>query len=293
MKRIALFLLTNLAIVLMLSVIAQLLGLDRTMGAHGIDLGALLTFAALFGFGGALISLAISKWSAKMAVGAHVIHQPESAVEAWLVDMVSRQARAAGIGTPEVAIYESDDVNAFATGMQRDNALVAVSSGLLRRMTRDEAEAVLAHEVSHIANGDMVTLTLIQGVVNTFVIFLSRVIGWFVDRVILKNQDGPGIGYYATFFALEIILGVLATMIVMAFSRHREFRADAGSGQLVGRGKMIAALRRLQSLHEAQQLPERVAALGISGRRQRGWLGLFASHPSLEARIEALLRNER
>lgn len=264
MKRIA-FLLTNLAVVVTLSAVAQILGLDRIMGAQGLNLGALLGFAALFGFGGAL-SLAMSKWSAKMAVGAHVIQQPSTAAEAWLVDTVARQARAAGIGMPEVAIYESDEVIAFATGMSRNNALVAVSTGLLQRMTRDEAEAVLGHEVSHVANGDMVTLTLIQGVVNTFVIFISRVVGWFVDRVILKNEEGPGVGYYVTFFALEIVLGVLASMIVMAFSRRREFRADAGGAQLAGRGKMISALKRLQAVQDESQLPERVAVPGIQVR---------------------------
>ncbi len=293
MKRIALFLLTNLAVVVTLSAVAQILGLDRIMGAQGLNLGALLGFAALFGFGGALLSLAISKWSAKMAVGAHVIQQPSTAAEAWLVDTVARQARAAGIGMPEVAIYESDEVNAFATGMSRNNALVAVSTGLLQRMTRDEAEAVLGHEVSHVANGDMVTLTLIQGVVNTFVIFISRVVGWFVDRVILKNEEGPGVGYYVTFFALEIVLGVLASMIVMAFSRRREFRADAGGAALAGRGKMISALKRLQAVQDESQLPERVAAFGISGKGRLGWMRFFASHPPLEERIEALQMNSK
>ena len=288
MKRIALFLMTNLAVVVTLSIVAQILGLDRIMGAQGLDFTALLGFAALFGFGGALLSLAMSKWSAKMAVGAHVIDHPTTSAEAWLVDTVARQASAAGIGMPEVAIYESDEVNAFATGMNRNHALVAVSTGLLQRMTRDEAEAVLGHEVSHVANGDMVTLTLIQGVVNTFVIFISRVVGWFVDRVILKNQEGPGVGYYLTFFVLEIVLGVLASMIVMAFSRRREFRADAGGAQLAGRGKMIAALRRLQSMQEESQLPARIAAFGISGKGRNGWMQWFASHPPLEERIEAL-----
>jgi heat shock protein HtpX len=288
MKRIALFLLTNLAVLVTLSVIAHLFGLSQIAGAQGLDFGALLAFAALFGFGGALVSLAISKWSAKLAVGARVIERPTNATEVWLVDTVARQAKAAGIGMPEVAVYESDEVNAFATGMNRNNALVAVSTGLLERMTRDEAEAVLGHEVSHIANGDMVTLALIQGIVNTFVIVIARGVGWFVDRVVLKNEEGPGIGYYVTFFVLEIALGILASGIVMWFSRRREFRADAGGAGLAGRNKMIAALERLQALQEASQLPERVAAFGISGGRKSGWARFFSTHPPLQERITAL-----
>ena len=288
MKRIALFLLTNLAVLVTLSVVAHLFGLNQFIGAQGLDFGALLAFAALFGFGGAFVSLAISKWSAKMAVGARVIEQPSTSTELWLVDTVARQARAAGIGMPEVAIYESDDVNAFATGMSRNNALVAVSTGLLQRMTRDEAEAVLGHEVSHVANGDMVTLALIQGVVNTFVIAISRAVGWFVDRVILKNEDGPGVGYYVTFFVLEIALGILASGLVMWFSRRREFRADAGGAALAGRPKMIAALKKLQALQDTTQLPERVAAFGIAGGGKSGWMKFFATHPALEDRIAAL-----
>ena len=288
MKRIALFLLTNLAVLVTLSVVAHLFGLNQFIGAQGLDFGALLAFAALFGFGGAFVSLAISKWSAKMAVGARVIEQPSTSTELWLVDTVARQARAAGIGMPEVAIYESDDVNAFATGMSRNNALVAVSTGLLQRMTRDEAEAVLGHEVSHVANGDMVTLALIQGVVNTFVIAISRAVGWFVDRVVLKNEDGPGVGYYVTFFVLEIALGILASGLVMWFSRRREFRADAGGAALAGRPKMIAALKKLQTLQDTTQLPERVAAFGIAGGGKSGWMKFFATHPALEDRIAAL-----
>jgi heat shock protein HtpX len=220
--------------------------------------------------------------------GARVIENPASATEAWLVDTVKRQAKAAGIGMPEVAVYESDEVNAFATGMNRNNALVAVSTGLLQRMTRDEAEAVLGHEVSHVANGDMVTLALIQGIVNTFVIFIARAVGWFVDRVILKNEEGPGIGYYVTFFVLEIALGILASVIVMWFSRRREFRADTGGADLAGRTKMITALERLQSLQGAPQLPERLAAFGISGGGKAGLAKLFSTHPTLEDRISAL-----
>jgi heat shock protein HtpX len=288
MKRVALFLVTNLAVLVTLSAVAHFFGLDRIAGAQGLDFGALLAFAALFGFGGALVSLVISKWSAKMAVGARVIERPANPTEAWLVDTVARQAKAAGIGMPEVAIYESDEVNAFATGMNRNNALVAVSTGLLRRMTPDEAEAVLGHEVSHVANGDMVTLALIQGIVNTFVIAIARAVGWFVDRVILKNEEGPGIGYYVTFFVLEIALGILASGIVMWFSRRREFRADAGGAGLAGRNKMIAALERLQSLQGDTQLPERVAAFGISGGGKSGWARFFSTHPALEDRIAAL-----
>jgi heat shock protein HtpX len=291
MKRIALFLLTNLAVLVTLSAVAHLSGLDRFIGAQGLDWGALLAFAALFGFGGALVSLAISKWSAKMAVGARVIERPANPAEAWLLGTVARHAKAAGIGMPEVAVYESEEVNAFATGMSRNRALVAVSTGLLQRMTRDEAEAVLGHEVSHVANGDMVTLALLQGVVNTFVIVIARAVGWVVDRVVLRNESGPGIGYYATFFVLEIALGILASGIVMWFSRRREFRADAGGADLAGRAKMIAALERLRSLQEAPQLPERVAAFGISGGGKSGWARFLSSHPALEDRIAALRAN--
>jgi heat shock protein HtpX len=288
MKRVALFLVTNLAVLVTLSVVIHVFGLNRFISAQGLDFGGLIAFAAVFGFGGAFISLAISKWSAKTAVGARVIEQPSNSSERWLVDTVARQAKAAGIGMPEVAVYDSDEVNAFATGMSRNHALVAVSTGLLQRMTRDEAEAVLGHEVAHVANGDMVTLALIQGIVNTFVIVISRAVGWFVDRVILKNEHGPGIGYYVTFFVLEIGLGILASGIVMWFSRRREFRADAGGADLAGRNKMIAALERLQSLHESPQLPERVAAFGISGGGSSGWRRFFATHPPLSERIAAL-----
>lgn len=287
MKRIALFLLTNLAVMVTLSVVVHLFGFDRFISAQGLDFSGLLAFAAVFGFGGAFFSLAISKWSAKMAVGARVIETPANSTEAWLVSTVSRQATAAGIGMPEVAIYDADEVNAFATGMNRNSALVAVSTGLLQRMTRAEAEAVLGHEVSHVANGDMVTLALIQGIVNTFVIVIARAVGWFVDRVVLKNEEGPGVGYYVTFFVLEIALGILASGIVMWYSRRREFRADAGGASLAGRAAMIAALEKLKALSEESRLPERVAAFGISGRRG-GWMQFFATHPPLEDRIAAL-----
>jgi heat shock protein HtpX len=287
-KRITLFLLTNLAIVLVLSFTARVLGLDRFLMSNGLNLGGLLVFAALFGFGGSLISLAISKWSAKMAVGAQVIENPSNASERWLVDTVRRHAQLAGVGMPQVAIYDAPEINAFATGANRNNALVAVSTGLLRHMTPDEADAVLGHEMSHVANGDMVTLALIQGVVNTFVIFFARVIGSIVDRVVFKNEDGPGIAYWVTSIAAELVLGIGATVIVMWFSRRREFRADAGGAELAGRGKMIAALQRLQAAHEESTLPDRVEAFGISGRRRGGIAALFMSHPPLEVRIAAL-----
>lgn len=286
-KRITLFLITNLAIVLVLSFTARILGIDRFLMSNGLNLGGLLMFAALFGFGGSLISLAISKWLARRAVGAQIIGNPSNASERWLVDTVRRHAQLAGIGMPEVAVYEAPEINAFATGANRNNALVAVSTGLLRHMTPDEADAVLGHEISHVANGDMVTLALIQGVVNTFVIFFARVIGSVVDRAVFKNEDGPGPAYWVTSIAAELVLGILATIIVMWFSRQREFRADAGGAQLAGREKMIAALRRLQAAHEPSTLPDRVQAFGIAGR-SGGIAGLFMSHPPLERRIEAL-----
>ena len=288
MKRIFLFIVTNLAVMLVLSISMKLLGLDRALAGAGFNFTATLTMAAIVGFGGALISLAISKWSAKMMTGARIIQVPADSTERWLVDTVKRQAQAAGIGMPEVAIYDAPDVNAFATGMNRNNALVAVSTGLLHTMARDEAEAVLGHEVSHVANGDMVTLTLIQGVVNTFVIFLSRVVGYVVDRLILKNERGYGIGYFVTTIVAELVLGVLASVIVMWFSRHREFRADSGGAKLAGRENMIAALQRLQAVQETQtNLPAQMKAFGISGGGG-GISRLFMTHPPLEERIAAL-----
>ena len=289
MKRIVLFVLTNLAVMLVLSITARLLGLDRLLGG---GMGGLLVFCAFMGFGGAFISLAMSKWSAKRMTGAQVIDTPSSSREFWLVETVRKQAEKAGIGMPEVAIYDAPDVNAFATGMSRNNALVAVSTGLLNSMREDEIEAVLAHEVSHIANGDMVTLTLIQGVVNTFVFFLARIIGQFIDRVVFRSESGQGIGYYVTVFVAEMVLGVLASIIVMWFSRQREFRADAGAAQLAGSGKMIAALQALQRAHEPPQLPSQIEAMGISGGGGSGLKQLFLSHPPLGERIEAL-RNAR
>ena len=286
MKRVALFLATNLAILLVLSVAARLLGLDRQLAGGGF--GGLLLFAALFGFGGALISLALSKWMAKRAMGVRVIAQPENATEAWLVDTVREQARHAGIGMPEVGLFDSDTPNAFATGARRDNALVAVSTGLLNGMSQREAEAVLAHEVSHVANGDMVTLTLIQGVVNTFVIVLARIVGNVVDRTIFRSEDGRGPGYLVTVLAAELVLGVLASLIVLRFSRQREFRADRGGARLAGIDNMINALERLRAF-QAQPLPSsQLAAFGISGAVGAGVKRLFMTHPPLEERIAAL-----
>jgi heat shock protein HtpX len=289
MKRVVLFIITNLAIILVLGVVLSLLGVERILDEQGIglDLYNLLVFASVFGFGGSLISLAISKWTAKRLTGARVIEAPGNTAEAWLVNTVRRQAELAGIGMPEVAIYNSPDVNAFATGMRRNNALVAVSTGLLQAMNEAEAEAVLAHEVSHVANGDMVTLALIQGVVNTFVIVLSRVVGHMVDRTVFKTERGHGPAFYITSIVAQLVFGILASMIVMWFSRHREFRADAGSADLAGREKMIAALQRLQKT-TTHPLPDQMAAFGISGARGGGLRRLFMTHPPLEERIEAL-----
>jgi len=287
MKRIFLFILTNMAVLLVISITLRLLGVDRWMDETGaIDFSALLVLSAVIGFSGSLISLAMSKWSAKRMVGAQVIDNPVDPTERWLVDTVSRQALSAGIGMPEVAIYDAPDVNAFATGWNRNDALVAVSTGLLRNMSRDEAEAVLAHEISHVANGDMVTLALIQGVVNTFVIFFAKLFGYFVDRVILKNDRGHGIGMIAAEIVAQLVLGILASMIVMWFSRQREFRADAGGANLAGRQKMIAALQRLKANHGQATLPEQMAAFGISGGKS--FAKLFMTHPPLDERIAAL-----
>lgn len=290
MKRIFLFVLTNLAIVFVLSITLRLLGVDRILDAQGTGLNynSLLIFSAVMGFGGALISLLISKWTAKRLTGAQVIETPKTPTESWLVETVRRQAQQAGIGMPEVAIFPSDDVNAFATGASRNNALVAVSSGLLNRMTEEEAEAVIGHEISHVANGDMVTLALIQGVVNTFVIFLSRVIGQIVDRTIFKTERGHGPAFWITAMISELVLGILASMIVMWFSRQREFRADRGGAQLAGRNKMIAALERLRANVNRPHLPDQMQAFGVSGPIANGVKRLFMSHPPLEERIAAL-----
>jgi heat shock protein HtpX len=287
MKRIVYFLVTNLAIVLVLSITMRILGVEPYLNANGLDLGNLLAFAAIMGFGGAFISLAMSKWTAKRMSGAVVIQEPQTLTEIWLMKTVRVQAEIAGIKMPEVAVFDSPEVNAFATGMTKNSALVAVSSGLLNAMSKDEAEAVLAHEVSHIANGDMVTLTLIQGVVNTFVMFFSRVIGYTVDKVIFKTEKGTGPAFIITMIIAELLLGVLATMVVMWFSRQREFRADAGAARLSSANKMIAALQRLQAVHEPSVLPKQMVASGIAGG-QANWTSLFASHPSLSARIAAL-----
>lgn len=291
MKRVLLFVATNIAVILVLSIVVNILGVDRFLYANGINYVSLLIFAGIFGFGGSFISLAISKWMAKWSTGAQVIMQPRSDTEIWLMNTVQKQASRAGIGMPDVAVFESDSPNAFATGMNKNNALVAVSTGLLRTMKRDEVEAVLGHEISHVANGDMITLSLIQGVVNTFVIFISRVVGYFVDRVILKNEEGHGLGFFITTIVAQIVFGILASVIVMWFSRQREFRADAGGAQMAGTGSMIAALESLQrSAHEP--LPDQMTAFGISGKpSQHGLKLLFMTHPPLEDRIEALKRS--
>ncbi len=290
MKRILLFVVTNLAVVLLLGMITRLLGVDRFLYQSGLNLPSLLVFAAIFGMGGSLISLLMSKWVAKMSVGAQIIEQPRTQTERWLVETVQRQAQAAGIGMPEVALYDSPEPNAFATGASRNNALVAVSTGLLEQMSAYEVEAVLGHEVSHVANGDMVTLSLLQGVLNTFVIVLSRVVGYLVDQFLSRGEEnrGPGIGYMLTSFVMELVFGLLASLIVMWFSRYREFHADAGGARLAGRGKMIAALERLQQLHEPSQLPSQMAAFGINGGLGDGLRKLFMTHPPLEERIAAL-----
>ena len=285
-----LFLGTNLAILVMLSLSMKLLGIEPYLAQQGVqfNLQSLLIFAALFGMLGSIISLLISKWTARRMLGLRVLVQPETATEAWLVETVQRQAAQAGIGNPEVAIFESPQANAFATGANRNNALVAVSTGLLKGMQKNEVEAVLGHEISHVANGDMLRLALIQGVVNTFVIFVSRVVGHVVDRVVFRNQRGTGPGYWITTVIAELVFGLLATMIVMWFSRRREFRADSGGAALAGRAAMISALERLQSFSEPQGLPNRLAAFGVSGRDSSGFRHLLMSHPPLAERIEAL-----
>jgi len=289
MKRIFLFILTNVAVLAVISITLRLLGVDRVLDESGaINFSALMVMSAVIGFSGSIVSLLMSKWMAKRSVGAQVIENPQDPTERWLVETVHRQALAAGIGMPEVAIYDAPDVNAFATGWNRNNALVAVSTGLLHSMSRDEAEAVLAHEVSHVANGDMVTLALIQGVVNTFVVFFAKLFGILVDRVLLKNdgRNGPGIGAFVAEMVAQVVLGILASIIVMWFSRQREFRADAGGANLAGRQKMIAALERLKANHEQAVLPQNMAAMAISS--QGGFSKLFMTHPPLEERIEAL-----
>ena len=287
MKRIFLLIVTNMAVMVVLSIAASVLGVNRYLAANGINYGQLLGFAAIMGFGGAFISLLMSKTMAKFSTGAQVITTPGNSTEYWLMETVGRQAKAAGIGMPEVAIYEGDP-NAFATGAFKNSALVAVSTGLLESMTRDEVEAVIGHEVAHIANGDMVTLTLIQGVMNTFVVFLSRVIGYVVDKVVLRNtSDGPGVGYIITTIVMDLVLGVLAALIVAWFSRQREFRADAGAARFMGRTQpMVNALARLGGL-DPGEMPKSLAAMGINSRPS-GLLALFSSHPPIEQRIARL-----
>ncbi|MGR9086863.1 MAG: protease HtpX [Gammaproteobacteria bacterium] len=287
MMRIFLFLATNAAILVVISIVFNLLGLSSVLDAQGVDLdiNALLIMSAVIGMTGSFISLVMSKWSAKNAMGVHVIEQPQNQTERWLVDTVARLAREAGIGMPEVGIFQAPEPNAFATGMNKNSALVAVSTGLLQAMNADEVEAVLGHEISHVGNGDMVTMALMQGVVNTFVYFFATIIGHVVDRVVFRTERGYGPAYYITQIAAQIVLGILASMLVMWFSRYREFRADAGGAQLAGRHKMIGALHALQRAHEPQPLPGQLAAFGIAGR---GMMRLFMSHPPLEERIAAL-----
>ena len=290
MMRIILFLATNAAILVVVSIIFNVLGLSGTLDAQGIDLNlnALLVMSAVIGVTGSVISLAMSKWSAKKAMGIHVIEQPQNQTEQWLVDIVARLAGQAGIGMPEVGIFQTPEANAFATGMSKNSALVAVSTGLLQNMSADEIEAVVGHEISHVANGDMVTMALMQGVVNTFVYFFATIIGHLVDRVVFKTERGYGPAYYVTQMAAQIVLGILASMLVMWFSRYREFKADAGGANLAGREKMIGALRALQRGHAAEELPGQLAAFGINGAGVRK---LFMSHPPLEERIAALQNN--
>ncbi|MGZ5014007.1 MAG: protease HtpX [Methylobacter sp.] len=290
MMRIFLFIATNAAILVVVSIIFNILGLSSTLDAQGIDLNlnALLVMSAIIGMTGSIISLAMSKWSAKRAMGVYVIEQPQNQTEQWLINIVSRQARQVGIDMPEVGIFQTHDANAFATGMSKNSALVAVSTGLLQNMNPDEVEAVVGHEISHVANGDMVTMALMQGVVNTFVYFFATVIGHVVDRVVFKTERGYGPAYYITQMAAQVVLGILASMLVMWFSRYREFKADAGGANLAGREKMIGALRALQRGHETEDLPGQLAAFGINGG---GMSKLFMSHPPLEERIAALQSN--
>jgi heat shock protein HtpX len=290
MMRIALFLATNAAIMVLISIVFQVFGFEGILAENGVDLNlqALLVMSAVIGFGGSFISLAMSKFLAKRSMGVKIIEQPANKTEQWLVGTVQRQAQKAGIGMPEVGIFDSPEPNAFATGMSRNNALVAVSAGLLQNMDADEVEAVLGHEITHVSNGDMVTMGLIQGVINTFVIFLSRVIGHVVDRVVFKTERGYGPAYYITSIVAQIFLSILASMIVMWFSRRREFRADAGGASLAGRNKMVAALQALQRGGKPHDLPGEFAAFGISGGLGTGIKKLFMSHPPLDERIAAL-----
>ncbi len=289
--RILLFLATNMAVLVLVSIIFNLFGLEGILAQNGVDLNlqSLLVMCAVFGFGGSFISLFLSKWMAKRGTGTYIIETPRNQQEQWLVDTVAELAKDAGIGMPEVGIFSSDASNAFATGWNRNNALVAVSSGLLQRFSPDEARAVMAHEIGHVANGDMVTLTLIQGVVNTFVMFLARIIGHTIDRVVFKTERGFGIGYYVVTFVAEIVLGFLASMIVCWFSRRREYRADAAGASLAGSGAMIGALQRLRAEQGLpQDLPGELTAFGITEKMKDGMARLFSTHPPLEDRIRAL-----
>jgi heat shock protein HtpX len=290
MMRIILFLATNFAIMIVVSIVFNVLGLSSALDAQGINLNlnALLVMSAIIGVTGSVISLAMSKWSAKNAMGVQVIDRPQNQTEEWLVNIVAKHAEKAGIGMPEVGVFNTPEPNAFATGMNKNSALVAVSTGLLQNMNADEVEAVLGHEISHVANGDMVTMALMQGVVNTFVYFFATIIGHVIDRTVFKTERGYGPAYYITQMVAQVVLGILASMLVMWFSRYREFRADAGGANLAGREKMISALRALQRGHEAQDLPGQLAAFGINGG---GWNKLFMSHPPLEVRIAALQNN--
>jgi heat shock protein HtpX len=291
MMRIILFLATNIAIMIVVSLVFSVLGLGGVLNAHGtgLDLTALLIMSSIIGITGSVISLAMSKWSAKKAMGVYLIEHPQNQTEQWLLAMVSRQAQQVGIDMPEVGIFQTSDINAFATGMNKNSALVAVSSGLLQQMTADEVEAVVGHEMSHVANGDMVTMALMQGVVNTFVYFFATIIGYIVDKAVFKTERGNGPAYYIVQFIAQIVLGVLASMLVMWFSRYREFRADAGGANLAGKTKMISALRALQRAHEPAALPTQLAAFGINGGRVSK---LFMSHPPLAERIAALENNQ-
>lgn len=293
MMRILLFVATNVAVLVLLSITFSVFGLESYLSANGVDLNltSLLIFSAAFGMGGSFISLALSKWMAKRSTGAKVLESPSNDTERWLLDTVAGLSREAGIAMPEVAVFPSPQPNAFATGASRNKALVAVSTGLLEAMNGEEVRAVLGHEIGHVASGDMLTLTLIQGVMNTFVIFFSRIIGFFVDRVLLKNERGYGIGFWVTTIVAQIVLGLLASMVVMWFSRHREFKADAAGANLAGRGNMVSALERLRAAHEMPNtMPETLVAFGIAGGLRKGMKALFASHPPIGKRIEALRR---
>ncbi|MGN6480241.1 protease HtpX [Luteibacter sp.] len=290
-KRIALFLATNIAVIALLSIVCHLLGVDQWAAQRGMGMGGLIVFASIFGMGGAFISLAISKWTAKMSTGAKVITEPRNETERWLLETVRRHAEKAGIGMPEVAVYDAPEMNAFATGMSRNNALVAVSTGLLQQMDREQVSAVLGHEIGHVANGDMVTLTLIQGVLNTLVIIAARIVGRLIDSWLSggREREGEGgIGYFVTVMVLQIVFGLFASMIVMWFSRWREFRADAAGANLAGRASMISALQRLSANHGETSLPQTIQAFGIAGHLATGMKRLFMSHPPIEERIAAL-----